>query len=74
MKVIKDTKKTSILLENNDIVEISSLLKKHIKITIKCLGDTLHLEENMEELECVNEEEKAIQAMKEYIKMQKKSK
>lgn len=72
MKIVNESKKTSIVLEDKDILEVTTLNANHTKITIKCLGGTLHLEEeNGKILEEQKEEEKAIKAMKEYLKTQK---
>ena len=72
MKIVNESKKTSIVLEDKDILEVTILNENHTKITIKCLGSTLHLEEeNIKILEEQKEEKKAIKAMKEYLKMQK---
>ncbi len=73
MKIIKEKDKTQFVLENKDVVEITSLYKKHIKLTIKCLGNTLHIEENLMNLENLGEEEKAIQVMKNYLEKEKRN-
>lgn len=72
MKIIKEKEKTSIVLEDKDCVEVMTLNGNHTKIKIKCLGGTLFMEEeNGKIVEEKNEEEKAIQAMKEYLKKNK---
>lgn len=69
MKIVNENKKTSIVLEDRDILEVTTLNENHTKVIIKCLGSTLHLEEdNVKKLEEQKEEEKAIKAMEEYLK------
>lgn len=68
MKIITKKTKNSIIMENHDILEVTSLEKQHIKIILKCLDGTLFIEEKMtKELE-YTEEEKAIKTMQEYLK------
>lgn len=69
MKIVNENKKTSIVLEDRDILEVTTLNENHTKVIIKCLGGTLHLEEeNVKKIEEQKEEEKAIKAMEEYLK------
>ena len=69
MKIVNEKKKTSIVLDNKEVLEVTCLNGNHTKITIKCLGNTLHIEEeNTKDLEVENEEKKAIKAMKKYLK------
>lgn len=69
MKIINEKKKTNIVMENKETLEVTTLNGNHIKLTIKCLGGTLHLEENT-----ITEEEKAIKTMEEYLKKEEKVK
>lgn len=72
MKIVNENKKTSVVLEDDDTLEVTTLNGNHTKITIRCLGGTLHLEEeNINTLEVQNEEEKAITAMQEYLNTHK---
>lgn len=72
MKIVNENKKTSIVLEDDDTLEVTTLNGNHTKITIRCLGGTLHLEEeNVKVLEEQMEEEKAIKAMKDYLNTHK---
>lgn len=66
MKIINENQRTNIVLDNHDVLEVTTLNGNNIKITIKCLGGKLFLEENI-----VTEEEKAIKAMQEYLKNEK---
>ncbi len=73
MKIVTQKNKTSIVLEHKEIVEVKSQDGK-MKVKIKCLGNTLHLDENTNDYDLKVEEEKAIKAMEKYIKKQKKGK
>lgn len=74
MKIVEEKKKTSITLANKEQISISTT-DGHIKITIKCLGNTLHIEEKTKDGLLVEDEEaKAIKAMKNYLKKQRKGK
>lgn len=66
MKIIDENKKTSIVMDNNEVLEVTTFNENRTKVTIKCLGNTLHLEENT-----ITEEEIAIKAMEDYLKEHK---
>jgi len=74
MKQIKETdKKTTIVLENGDILEIIALKGNKDKIIVRCLDTVLYIDEiTKEELEQLQEEKKAIQVMKEYLEKSEK--
>lgn len=69
MKQMKESNhKTTIVLEDNDILEILTLKKNKDKIIVHCINSALHVDEvPMEELEHLKEEKKAIQEMKKYL-------
>ncbi len=74
MKIIEEKQKVSITLANKEEVSISSE-EGHIEVAIKCLGNTLHIEERTKDgLLVEGEEEKAIKAMKNYLKKQRRGK
>ena len=71
MNVTKENNKLNVVLKNKEKVSISSE-DGHIVITIKCLGKSLHIEERTKDgLLIEDEEEKAIKAMKKYLKNNK---
>lgn len=76
MKQIKETdKKTTIVLEDGDCVEILALKRNRDKIVIQCINTALHIDEiPIEELEQLQEEKKAIQAMKKFLEKNKEAK
>ena len=74
MKLIEDKKKTEVILDEKEKVEISSL-QGHIKIIVTCLGNTLHIEEITKDGKIIEDEEtKAIKAMQNYLKVHKDDK
>lgn len=69
MKQIKETdKKTTLVLEEGDILEILTLKGNKDKLIVKCIHTALHVDEiPVKDLEQIGEEKKAIRAMKEYL-------
>lgn len=69
MRIIEDkNKKKTIILDDGDTLEISSLKRNKEKIIVKCLNSTLHIDElTTHHIKNMNEEEIAIQAMKDYL-------
>ena len=56
MKIVNKKRKISIVLEEKEILEVVALNNSNAKVTIKCLGGTLHLEEqNIKEFYIKNE-------------------
>ncbi len=74
MKQIKETdKKTTIVLEDGDVLEIVSLKGNNEKILIQCIHTSLHVDEiPLYEIEQLQEEKKAIEAMKNYLEKNEK--
>ncbi len=74
MKITEGKKKTNVVLQDKEEISITAL-DGNIKVIVKCLNNTLHIDEKTkEDLPVEDEEEKAIQAMKDYLKKQKKGK
>ena len=69
MKQIKETnKKTTILLEEGEILEIVVLKRKQHKLVVKYHNGVLFIDEiPIQEIEQLQEEKKAIWAMQEYL-------
>lgn len=73
MKIVNKKRKISIVLEEKEILEVVALNNSNTKVTIKCLGGTLHIEEkNLKEFDIKTEEEKAIEALDNYLRKSKK--
>ena len=67
MKTVKDNEnKMTIVLEDNDEVEIISLKGNNQKLVVKCIDSILHIDEHSKN-GFYNEEQKAIDAMKKYL-------
>lgn len=73
MKIVSENKRTKVELKNKDEVEISTYDGK-VKMHVKCLGKTLHVEDSFETIEDKTEEENAIKAMNKYLKKKKSNK
>ncbi len=69
MKQIKETETlTTIILEEGDILEVVSSIPKNIKIEIKCLNGTIHIDElPVEQIEQIHLENEANKAIKKYL-------
>ena len=70
MRIIdsKEHKKI-IILEDDDELEISALEKNQTKVSIKCINSILHIDtKSNNDSNFYDEEEKAIEAMKNYLK------
>lgn len=68
MKTIKENgNMTTIILEDDDELEIVSLKRNKGKLVIKCINSILHIEE-INKNDFFDEEQKSIEAMKKYLK------
>lgn len=72
MKIISEKKSAKVVLSNKDVVEIFVSDENYPKMEIKCLGNTLHIEEDVDVFHDRLEEEKAIEAMNKYLKKREK--
>ncbi len=72
MKIINENKKTKVVLSNKEVVEVYVSNENHTKMVIKCMGSTLHIEEDVDVFHDRIEEEKAIIAMNKYLKKREK--
>ncbi len=74
MKQIKENEKlTTIVLEDGDIIEVCKMGKKTKKILIKCLHNTLLIDElTYHELKKLNHERNALQSLNDYLKQKTK--
>lgn len=59
---------TTIILEDGDILNICKMGKSKMKVCIKCINNTFHIDEiSYKELESLSNEKKALHNMKEYL-------
>lgn len=66
MKIIEGIEK-EIVLEDKDILIVSSMKGNKIKLRISCIAGSLQIDDvPVEKIQNLKEEEKAIQAMKKY--------
>ena len=73
MKIIdEEDKKVRIILEDDDILEISSLRSNNEKVIVKCLNSSLHIDElSVSKIKEKSLEEKEIKKMLEFLKKHK---
>lgn len=73
MKIIKDNdKKVTIVLEDDDILEISSLQCNSEKVIVKCLDSSLHIDElAVAKIKEKSLEEKEIKKMLDFLRKDK---
>ena len=69
MKIIDEKNQVkNIVLEDDDILEISTLKRNNETIIVKCLNGILHIEElTSKQIKDKKQEEEAIKAMKDYL-------
>lgn len=74
MKIIKNAENQStVILEDGDVLNVTSLQENGSKITIQCFDSILHVDEiSMKEIENLKMEKEAIQAMEDYLKDENK--
>lgn len=74
MRIVKENKSASIIvLEEGDILEISSLCGNNEQIVVKCLNSSLHVDElTINQIKEKSLEEQEIEKMKKYLDNEKK--
>lgn len=69
MKIINNsTNHAIVVLEDNDILEVTSLKKNHEKLIIKNKNSVIHIDElTIQEINDITEEKENIESMKKYL-------
>ncbi len=76
MRIIEEenNKIKTIILEDGDTLEISTLKKNKEKVIVKCIDRTLHVDElSTNQIKNMKEEEIAIRTMKNYLSENKEN-
>lgn len=70
MKIIRDSSAfTTIVLEEGDVLKVSSLKKNNENVIVKCLHSTLHIDEiSTKKIHDLKNEERAIKTMEDYLR------
>lgn len=72
MKIVNDKNQVKAILNNCDVLVITAVGGNCTQLIVKCVGNTLHIEENMEVMNDKLEEEKAIKAIDKFLKKRQK--
>lgn len=69
MKIINNsTNHAIVVLEDNDVLEVTSLKKNHEKLIIKNKNSVIHIDElTIKEINDITEEKENIESMKKYL-------
>lgn len=68
MKIIENDKSVTVIMEDNDVLEISTLRRNKEKVVVKCLDSVIHIDElTVNQIKEKSLEEENIKLMKDYL-------
>jgi len=68
MKLIEESKKVSIILDDEETVEISTMKGNNTKVVVKCIDNILHVDDlEISNIKNIIEEKNANKALENYL-------